>query len=284
MPKLIVDHKAGYTLSKKFVEIFNNELDYPKFVKNYYDSRNTNNYKYKSIGKIFYQIVNNIFIKKIFFNKFLELKHFYIFNNINKKSEKYIAIIRDPREVIISGYLYHKNNIKCKEDWSINRNVNYFDFWLCNIDQKQFKNNIEFYNHAQKFSAMSTYQNKLNSMNTTKGIIYEMNNVAYITLKGFLNFKFFKNKNVKIVKFEDLIYNSEETISEICKYLNVDEFKKKKILKKMKKHCLLNINNDLPIHVTNLDLSKDRYKRYWNRKINKEFNLLFPSILNKLNY
>ena len=28
------------------------------------------------------------------------------------------------------------------------------------------------------------------------------------------------------------------------------------------KHCLLNINNDLPIHVTNLDLSKDRYKRY----------------------
>ena len=46
---------------------------------------------------------------------------------------------------------------------------------------------------------MSTYQNKLNSMNTTKGIIYEMNNVAYIAE---FKFKFFKNKNVKIVKFE----------------------------------------------------------------------------------
>ena len=285
MPTLIVDHKAGYTLSRKFIKIFNEELDYPEFVKEYYDTRGTDCYKYNFFGKIIYKIINNKFIKKFLFNKFLELKLFYIFNNNINKNEKYIVIIRDPREIIVSGYLYHKNNDKCKEHWCTSSNVNYFDFWLKgNINQTQFKKNFKFYNNAKKFSDKITYQKKLKYLSVNQGIIHEMNNVAYITLKGFLNFSYFKNKNVLVVKLEDLIYNSDDSLNKICNFLNIDDFKRKNICKRMRRHSLLKNAQNLPIHVTNMNLSRGRYKKYWNKKINKEFNKLFPRILKKLNY
>ena len=52
----------------------------------------------------------------------------------------------------------------------------------------------------------------------------------------------------------------------------------------MREHSLLKNINNLPTNVTNMDLSRDRYKKYWNKKINKEFNKLFLRILKKLNY
>ena len=51
----------------------------------------------------------------------IEVKTFYLFwnNHINEKNHKYIVVVRNPKEIIISGYLYHK---KCKETWAINKN------------------------------------------------------------------------------------------------------------------------------------------------------------------
>ena len=54
-------------------------------------------------------------------------KNFYLFSNNQKIEDKSLAIIRDPREIIISEYLYH---LKCDEEWCVKPNSNYYDNWL----------------------------------------------------------------------------------------------------------------------------------------------------------
>ena len=59
-----------------------------------------------TLSKLFTKIINTYFENKI------EYRYCYLFWNFYNQYEKYIVLIRDPREIIISGYLYHK---KCTE-------------------------------------------------------------------------------------------------------------------------------------------------------------------------
>lgn len=214
----------------------------------------------------------------------IKVKVFYLFNINFNKNEKYIFILRHPKEIIISGYLYHK---KCNEKWAINKNGFYYDTHLNKIIIPN-SSNIKYIKFAKTFSKDIPYQQKLNNMKTNDGIIYEMKNVSYLTIIGMYNMmnkqliEQKNNNNLLVIKLEDLLFNYKNTMNNICKYIciNINE-----IYIKIKHLDFLDNNDSINSHITNIDKKKNRYLEYWNNEIEKEFINTYPSdILTILNY
>ena len=66
------------------------------------------------------------FLKKQ--NREVELCNFYLFN-VSKydPNEKYLLVVRNPREVIVSGMLYHRKCTLSREGWIYGGN--YYGGW-----------------------------------------------------------------------------------------------------------------------------------------------------------
>lgn len=247
---LINDHKCGFVMTGTIIRRFNQQ----KF-------KNKNN-----------QTINLI------------RRHMAIMWQDVKPENKYILIVRNPKEIIISGYLYHK---KCDEEWAITQNYNYYDIW---IERKHFNDNLfnqEFYNKSYFSDNLETYQEKLNKMEQTDGIKYEMNNVAFNTIMGLYNFP--QKNNVLIIKFEDLVYNLKNTLIKMCLFLEIDNIIMHNVLfMKCKSSNILILNKQNKVdkkHTTNYNFDKERWKKYWNNDIENEFTNLFPKdVMSKLNY
>lgn len=213
-------------------------------------------------------------INKIYNNKVKNLT-FYKFWNINNKNDKYICFIRNPYEIIISGYLYHK---KCREEWCIKQNVNYFNYWKDNHFSNEAKIQNKDLIDNSVFSKKETYQNILNTSPQELGIIHEMNNVSKITIDGMCEFNYYDFPNVKIIKMEDILSNFDKEIDELLSFFEINP--DKKLLENLKKHNVkLQRNNP---HVTNTDFLENRYINYFNDDLYKKFNIIHSNNLDKL--
>ena len=215
----------------------------------------------------------------------IQAKTFYLFWNTYKKENKYIILTRHPKEIIISGYLYHK---KCDEKWSKRQGGYYYLGWEKNhFEPEEVAKNTANIDKAKTFCSPIPYQDKLNMLPQEVGILYEMNSVAKLTIDGMYNLEHYGKSNTLTVKFEDLIFNHDETIQGLCKFLKISKSQTKRILKENLQNNLLNQkrNNKITAHTTNVNVEKNRYKQYWNETIEAEFNRLFPAdVLSKFGY
>ena len=216
----------------------------------------------------------------------IENRHMFKFWNLNKKNNKYIIVVRNPKEVIISGYLYHK---RCDEEW-VKKNINYYDDWL---KKKYFNNNIieknkkliedSYFSNGEK-----SYQEILNNLKQDEGIKYEMDHAGKNTLLGMYDFSYYDCDNVLIVKFEDLVYNLNTVIKNVFNFLEIEDNEGlEKFYSKAKISNLLTLKRKkrLPSHVTNIKLKKDRYKEYWNKELDNYFYQIYPKdIMTKFKY
>ena len=175
-------------------------------------------------------------------NKTIQTRSFYHFWNDYNPANKYIILIRNPKETIISGYLYHK---KCIEKWAKTKNGYYYDYWKDSyFTQKALEENEENLKLAESFSNPIPYQDKLNSLPQTEGIIMEMNSVAYLTITGMYNLVHYGKKNVYILKYEDLVFNHDKTINDLCKFIGINQVATDNICKKLIKHNLVYLKNN----------------------------------------
>ena len=142
---------------------------------------------------------------------------------------------------------------------------------------------------SKNFSNPVCYQDKLNSLSQTEGIVKEMKCAAYLTIIGMynliLNAK--KYKNILILKYEDLVYNYNNSITQLCNFLDLNNSLTKKIRVNCLQHNLIyqKNNNNITNHTTNKDVKLNRYLNYWNEDIEKQFTKLFPiNLMNELGY
>jgi hypothetical protein len=125
-----------------------------------------------------------------------------------KKLDNVIAshMIRDPRDMCISGYFYHK---KCKESWVLSNDS--FD-WLihrCGLNRNNFPRNIN-------------YQSALNSMDVDDGIAFELLMVTKFMIIQMINFNK-TNSSVKTIKYEDFRLNPQDNFHNLFKYYNFSD-------------------------------------------------------------
>ena len=210
---------------------------------------------------------------------------FFLFWNYYHENNKYIVLIRNPKEIICSGYLYHK---KCKENWAVEKNGDYYSYWKeRHFTKGSLIKNKNFLHFAKSFSNPIPYQEKLNNISEEEGIIKEMNCVAYLTIRGMYNLNHYYKKNVYILKYEDLVFNHNETIKKLCEFIGIDDSLINDIIDLSIKNNLMYQKNEskLTDHCTNINLCENRYKKFWNNRIDKEFFKLFPKdIMEKLKY
>jgi len=138
------------------------------------------------------------------------LRRFFIFwDNEYNQNDKYIIVIRNPKEVIISGYLYHKN--QCKnftkyEKWSRDKNYSFYYYYINSLPKK-IRNNPKYQKYFKigaSFSKNKPYIDILNDLPIEEGIIYEMKNASMLAINGMINLtQYYGKKNVLVIKYED---------------------------------------------------------------------------------
>jgi len=277
---IIADHKCGIFLSGRIVDCINktnhNFIKY-KILKKYHSGLF---YKNKFSRNKYNKLYSFLISKNEIQNYFLE-KTSYLFSLNLKENQKNLAIIRNPKEIIISGYLYH---LKTKEKWCVTKGVNYYDDWFNQFSNEDLIKNKKYIEFGKTFSNEISYQSKLKKLNQINGIIYEMQNVSNITLSGLQ--KICENPKIKKIKFEDLVFDYDNSIDELLNYFEFNENKKKIFKTLFKKYSLnnseykkKNIN-----HITNFEHNKNRYRDYWNLEIEKKFNENYPNLMEICGY
>ena len=157
-----------------------------------------------TLSRLYTSIINEYIENKI------EFRYCYLFWNFYNPDEKYIILIRDPREIIISGYLYHK---RCTEIWCIKQNGNYYDGWnRRHFLKEEIIKNGRYMGFAKLFSSNMSYQNKLRLLSQEEGIIYEMNTVAKLTITGMYNLIHYGKKNVITINLDDLTFDFDNSL------------------------------------------------------------------------
>ncbi len=205
-------------------------------------------------------------------------------NKLVKKLEsrnfKAFHVIRDPRDIVVSGYFSHKNSHPVHP---------IFNPWL------------------------SKYRESLNSHNKDEGLLLEIDYCT--TYFKRLNDWNYSNPNIYETKFETLIRSPEEEFRRIFKFLGV-QIKKydillssKIVLNRLAKYELFN-TNECPNFIFERVLKQHRYKKIsggrkagivndkshyrkgkpgdWKNHFKKEhkerFKTLYPGLLAKLKY
>ncbi|MBR9704036.1 sulfotransferase domain-containing protein [Candidatus Pacearchaeota archaeon] len=177
------------------------------------------------------------------------------FSKINKH---YVGshMIRDPRDVLISGYFYHK---WCSEEW-------------CNRKRDDFNN--------------KSFKDILNELSKDKGLLFEMEHItrSYINILKKWNFN---NPNILEIKYEDYITNENNFIDLFEKY----KFNNQTINEAFKIVKLCHFKNKTK---RNLGDEKEKvhtrkgspgdWKNHFKEVHKIKFKELYPDILIKLGY
>lgn len=131
-----------------------------------------------------------------------------------------IHVIRDPRDVIVSGYQYH---LRTTEKWCTNK-----DFSLKSpIKYPQVPPNLEHFSEEWKVNYVKSlnnlsYQETLQSISKRDGLVFEMNNFASWTIESMMNWNY-EDPRVLEITFENLMNYFDDIFMEIFKFSNFSE-------------------------------------------------------------
>lgn len=216
----------------------------------------------------------------------IKLLTFYSFyKDIIEKdnTNKYVIFIRHPKEIIVSGYLYHKI---CKEQWAKEPQINYYDEYLNIFTKESKEKNQSLIIKSENFTKIKSYQQILKEKPQEEGLSYELNNVGYLTLTGLNEILDLDKSNIHFIDMDNYTFYFDETFNRLFKFLEINEQKYEQVKFKLaqKTHLLLfkdrNYNKSLK-HITNKELKQNRYKDYWSENLEQEFNHLFPNLVKK---
>jgi len=278
----LTDHKCGSNLITKIAEVINETIYPSKFKEINSLIPQSNKFIHRYMDPTNYDLKKFCKELKFYFSDACLVRFFYLFWQDYNIFHKYIICIRDPREIIISGYLYHK---QCQEIWAINNNYNYYHGWKENhFRDKDLRKNKEYINFCNLFSKDISYKEKLLGLDVHDGLIHEMNHVAFLTLTGMGKFNFIEKSNVFILKMENILTNFEQSFQSLLDFLKIQENKRLAIYDKVSRFNLKR-NSSIKLNlITNKNLNIDRYKVFFNKKINSIFINKYEYLLKKYNY
>ena len=170
--------------------------------------------------------------------------------------------VRDPRDLIVSGYFYHK---KGAEPWF------------------RFKDPTEEYWGAinghvpANLPPGDSFAEYLNKLNEPDGLMKEMEFRKY-HLESMRQWS--EDPRIKTFRYEDVISDQFGAFSEILEHLQIKGFKKRKLLFFAKKYALQNRKMDTHIR----DPKGGQWRKYFTPKMNKDFVQEYGDILEKYGY
>jgi len=131
-----------------------------------------------------------------------------------------IHVIRDPRDVLVSGYLYHK---RCAEQWCTNRDLSLLEpIRFPRIPLAQHHRS-EAWKRAYLMSLNGrSYQDNLRALSLDDGLFFELDHYAGWTIDAMLNWDY-GQANVMEISFEQLHQEYTAQWRNILKYLSFSD-------------------------------------------------------------
>lgn len=163
-----------------------------------------------------------------------------------------VHLIRDPRDLIVSGYHYHK--------WSDEE-------WV-NVPRKDF--------------GEMTYKEKINSLDQQNGLSFEMNHVGTETIQEMINWNY-NDKNFLEVKYEDLLQDNKEVFRTIFQHYNFNEKSVSRCLEIVKNYSFDRMKKNSNSKHFRKGVSGD-WKNHFDVELKQEFKTRFPDVLEYLGY
>jgi hypothetical protein len=176
-----------------------------------------------------------------------------------------IHTVRNPYEVIVSGYLYH---LKCHERWCIDKSY-------------VFPTNSIFNGKNYNFDGKS-YQKKLKSLQPDDGLMMEIEEMSQYAILAMYNWDY-TDPRILNVKLEEFMDDYEQTLRQVLTHLQI-----KDIDSALRKCARFNIY-DKPIcqtgFITNTKHDKQRYKKYLKSQHYNRIKKIYPDdLFSKLGY
>ncbi|MEQ8910210.1 MAG: sulfotransferase domain-containing protein [Vicingaceae bacterium] len=204
--------------------------------------------------------------------------------DFSKLPQKYIGIhmVRDPRDIIISGYLYHK---RTTEAWCTQKNFQTEKpIQYPQVPNSQMHRSEAWKKNYLKRLKPHSYQEKINSLNEEEGILFEMDHYGKWTLEDMLKWDF-ETANCLELKFEDIMADFNNEVMKIFWHCQLSDaqikFAKrcsdKEDMNKMSSKAISKNS-----HISSANTS--RWKKYFTKEIQTAFDANFKDVLKKYNY
>lgn len=204
--------------------------------------------------------------------------------NYDKLPKEYIGIhmVRDPRDIIVSGFLYHQ---RTNEEWCVNKNFQISE----SIKYPQVPNSQMYRSEDWKRSYLKSlngksYQEQINSLNQEEGIHYEMNHYGKWTIEDMLKWDF-DRANCLELKFEDLMADYDNVMTNIFNYCKLSSSQMKFAKKIARKEDLSKMTKkeiEKNSHISSVQTKK--WERYFSPTNIEFFESHFSDVLKKYNY
>ena len=146
-----------------------------------------------------------------------------------------VHIIRDPRDIIVSGYLYHR---RTQEKWCINTDFSLDEPILSPRVpySEEYKSEVWKKKYIKSLGGIS-YQQNLLRRSKSEGLKFEMDNFSCWTIEHMMEWDYGK-KNILEVKFEDVMSSYDRAFQDIFEHLGFTNEQVKESLRVVEKHDL----------------------------------------------
>lgn len=123
--------------------------------------------------------------------------------------------IRDPRDIIVSGYLYHK---RCDEKWCINTDFDLSEP-LCfpKIPRSQEYRSEPWKRRYISGLNLKSYQQNLLDRDKSDGILFELERYAGWTIHSMTQWNF-NNSSIKEIRYETLMSEYDQTFKQMFEH------------------------------------------------------------------
>ncbi|MEO1261270.1 MAG: sulfotransferase domain-containing protein [Bacteroidota bacterium] len=237
-----------------------------------------------SYRKCLTHYMNAIFDKNKFYNrkrkpfvKHLEKQKRTRFISINNnvfwpgrkifKNAKMIHLIRHPKDIIISGYFYHKKGSELWNTLPIRRPHLYcLSFELDDVYNEQEK---------KLLNPEITYQQLLENLSFEKGMMTEIVWVKYV--HTFNPIPFYESPLIQTFRFENIVEEPVKKIEEICRYWELSD-------QEIEYYCQRAAHFDKTPNYKIRDRSAYQYQKYFDDTLNLFYKKHFGNVVRRLEY
>ena len=191
-----------------------------------------------------------------------------------------VRFVRDPRDVIVSGFLYHR---RCTEEWCNIEPSGYSDLsypkvpWpLQHLSENEKRDWVD-------YQGGRSYQQNLLQLNQKDGLIFEMNGYARITINSMLEWE--DDSDTLTVRLEDFSRDFEGTLASMFKWIGLEGDVSKREIEFAKAHDISRMSDEQIMadsHISSADITK--WGKYFDDDIERTYRGLFGDAHKILGY